>query len=58
MSDMNVDANEALDLYLEYFNLETNDEVESEDALWAFISRTVDLLELLTDRKVADETVN
>ena len=55
MSDMNIDANVVLDLYVEYFNLETNDEVESEDALWAFVSSAIDLLELLTDRKVADE---
>ena len=55
MSDMNIEANVVLDLYVEYFNIETNDEVDSEDALWAFVSRAIDLLELLTDRKVADE---
>lgn len=60
MSDMSIDANNVLDLYIEYMNYDNNldgeyNEVDNEDKRWDFMEAAVDLLQKMTDRKVDDE---
>lgn len=56
MSEMNIEANLALDLYMQYMQFEGED-IDNEDLRWQFIDAVVSLLEKLTDRKVEDELV-
>lgn len=49
------DANEALDLYVQYMEYDGDDDIDNEDLRWQFIDAALELLERLTDRCVADE---
>jgi hypothetical protein len=60
MSDMNIEANQVLDLYIKYMDYDNHfdgeyDDEDNENLRWDFIDAAVELLEKLTDRKVDDE---
>lgn len=62
MSDMNIESNHVMDLYIKYINYDNvfdgqYDEIDNEDMRWTFIDAAVKLLEQLTDRNVDDEIV-
>lgn len=54
MSNMEIDANEALDLYVQYMEYD-GDDIGNEERRWQFIEAAVEVLEKLTGRKVEDE---
>jgi hypothetical protein len=58
-SEMNIEADNVLDLYVEYMAYDNNgdgeyDEIDNETLRWNFIDAAVELLEKLTNRKIAE----
>ncbi len=51
---MDSDVHEALDLYIEYMECD-GDDIDNDDARWAFIDAAIEVLEKLTGRQVGDE---
>ena len=55
--DVYDEANLALDKYIEYFVSDGNDDEYNEELRWSFIEAAVEILEKITERKMADELV-
>ena len=57
MSEMHIEADEALDRYIQYIEFDGDDDAENEELRWQFIDYVVPMLEKMTGRKVSDEIV-
>jgi len=54
-SEMHIECNEALDLYVKYFDYDGEDGDYNDELRWDFIEAAVKILEKATGRSVADE---
>lgn len=54
MSNLDIEVNEALDLYVEYIEYD-GDDIGNEDRRFQFMDAAVEIFEAMTGRKVTDE---